>query len=124
MYYVAYLINNTIIHINKYYDYSLNVFLFFLSNYFNFQWDCLYCIRIFWSEQKISVAHTYHIKKESELDWDFKRETDQCSRIQCSFPLHFITASLSSAFDSGAHTVLLFSVTGYIIIGVTRLELL
>ena len=38
---------------------------------------------------------------------------EKCNRIQFSSPLQSIAASLSSSFDSGAHSVLLFSVVGY-----------
>ena len=87
----------------------------FLINYFNLQWTCLYCSKRFRSDQKISRAHTNYIKKESELDWEFDGGTNQCNRIlgELIVPIHFITESLSSALDPGAHDVLLFSVIGY-----------
>ena len=63
----------------------------------------------------MSTAHINHIKKESELAWEFwgRNYLDQYNPIQFSSPLQSTTASLSSAFESGAHSVPIPSVVGY-----------
>ena len=70
----------------------------------------------FWLEQEMITVHqTSHHQKEIRASlgvWRWKY-LDQCNRIQFSSPLQSITASLSSAFDSGAHPVLIFSVVVY-----------
>ena len=64
--------------------------------------------------------HTNHTKKESELAWNLGGNClDQCNRIQFSSPLQSIMASLSSVYDSGAHGVLISSVTGFYYRGYT-----
>ena len=64
---------------------TLCVFLFFLP----ITLTCLYCSKGFWPEQKISTAHTNHIKKESEIAWEFGGETIWSSVTGFNFRPHY-----------------------------------